>query len=82
MYARCSTNKFETNINFCDDWCNTESMWPGCGIYTLQGSDSSNTDDVDYSCSCDGCNGCDESNSNSIIQILSYEKYSKIFLLV
>ena len=54
---QCSTNKFDTQINFCDDWCNTEGKW-GCGLATIIGSDPRNTDEVDYQCDCTGCNGC------------------------
>ena len=55
--AQCSTNKFESQIDFCNDWCNTKGKW-GCGEATLKESDSRNTDGVDYQCDCTGCNGC------------------------
>ena len=55
--AQCSTNKFESQIDFCNDWCNTKEKW-GCGEATLKESDSRNTDGVDYQCDCTGCNGC------------------------
>ena len=55
--AQCSTNKFEGQIDFCNHWCNTIEKW-GCGEATLKGSDSRNTDGVDYQCDCTGCNGC------------------------
>ena len=54
---QCSKNKFNTQINFCDDWCNTKGIW-GCGLATIIGSDPRNTDGVDYQCDCTGCNGC------------------------
>jgi hypothetical protein len=53
----CSSDKFNTNINFCDDWCNTDGIWP-CGNNRLDGITEGNTDNVDYTCSCAGCNGC------------------------
>ena len=62
IYETCSTNKFETQLNFCDDWCNTEGIW-GCDeLNTLISSDDRNTENVDYNCNCNGCNGCSNSN--------------------
>lgn len=55
--AQCSTNKF--GIDFCNSWCNTNGYW-GCGDGTLEGADTRNTDNSDYTCSCAGCNGCGE----------------------
>lgn len=57
LYPQCSTDKFDSGINFCDDWCNTPGRW-GCGLATLSGTDPRNTDNVHYTCSCSGCNGC------------------------
>ena len=84
MDDTCSINKFETQINFCDDWCNTESIWPGCGVHTLPGDDPRNTDNVDYTCSCSGCNGCSTS-SNSILQfyrIKNFENFTTLFSIL
>jgi len=61
MTSQCSQNKF--GINFCHDWCNTNGFW-GCGVATLGGDDGRNTDNVDYTCDCNGCNGCGLASSN------------------
>ena len=80
MDDTCSVNKFETQLNFCDDWCNTESIWPGCGVHTLPGDDPRNTDNVDYHCSCDGCNGC--SNIKILVCVRNISKFSPRSLII
>eukprot|EP00931_Biecheleriopsis_adriatica_P015829 TRINITY_DN11880_c0_g1_i4.p1 TRINITY_DN11880_c0_g1~~TRINITY_DN11880_c0_g1_i4.p1 ORF type:complete len:1532 (-),score=373.64 TRINITY_DN11880_c0_g1_i4:124-4719(-) len=54
---QCSSQKF--GIDLCSSWCNSPGKW-GCGVSKLEGSDSKNTDNIDYSCTCAGCNGCPE----------------------
>ena len=54
---RCEDGKFDGGLNFCTEWCN-KANWPHCGEHTMAGSDDRNTDNVDYTCSCDGCGGC------------------------
>ena len=70
---QCRTNKFDTQINFCDDWCNTEGKW-GCGLATIIGSDPRNTDGVDYQCDCSGCNGCGGKKIDSLKFYASIDK--------
>jgi len=53
--AQCVDGKF--GLNFCTEWCKTPGKW-GCGTATLRGKDGRNTDNEDYTCSCNGCNGC------------------------
>ena len=76
--SQCSKNKFDTQINFCDDWCNTKGIW-GCGLATIIGSDPRNTDGVDYQCDCSGCNGC---AGKKIESLKFYVSSSKLLLFM
>ena len=53
---KCNDSTF--GLSFCSKWCNVKGYW-GCGTSTLVGTDGRNTDNKDYTCSCNGCNGCD-----------------------
>ena len=58
-WAQCSTDLFETNINFCEDWCGVIGFWPNCGTNELNSNDPLNTGGIgNYVCSCTGCNNC------------------------
>ena len=54
---RCEDDKFGS-VKFCSEWCDNTNHWSNCADNTLPGSDSINTDNTDYTCSCQGCNGC------------------------
>ena len=54
---RCEDDKFGS-VNFCSQWCNNTNHWGNCAANTIIGADPINTDNADYTCSCQGCNGC------------------------